>query len=54
VYQKTSLAVLRNTEDNYVIAISQKNKMFLYLFDNIVSDELNLTPEQFILKYGSV
>lgn len=50
--QKTSLAVLRNTDDSYVIAIPNKNKPFLYLFNSFISDDLNISSDEFILKYG--
>jgi Na+/H+-dicarboxylate symporter len=51
---KTSIAVLRNSEDGYVIAIAKKNKPFIYLFNNMISDDMNLPAEQFILKYGNI
>ena len=51
---KTSLAVLRNTDDSYVIAIPDKNKSFLYLYNSFINDDLNISAEEFILKYGKL
>jgi proton glutamate symport protein len=51
---RVSLAVLKNTEDNYAMAIASKNGQCSYIFNNVISDDLSLSAEQFIIKYDNV